>query len=1575
MNVNGKQTTNFVSRSVKREERDAAQRRAAKERYKAVRKALPKEVRERDVRKERLAQSRMLSGYTGNEVEQQSGKLLMAGVSAGVLGIVGALAKKLGGHIDKTSNAINSVIDEVKKTFLDVKAKLVSAIGNIWVIPVLALAFWLLSRVISPLVRALLIPIFAMVFGVYWLAVKPAFHDIEEQSEGGVLSAAICSALTMIYLPKDATKLPGEILRRLSTLPRAAEGVETFVKGILAAVETVVNYILKLAGKEQIAFGDETHKQVKAWVSEAEAVEVAVRNMGSAEPDLAIIQRLERVIMDGLTLRSVIGDVHLKSTMQRVLDRLEVKKRPFASALAATKTFRVEPLFVLLVGGPGQGKTVMLTRIASVMLLLSGQANPQDVLQNLWQKGDSKYWESYFGQKCVVMDDCFQEKAVPGMDTNEFLQIIKTVGCWACPLNMATLEDKGKFFFNSPLIIGTTNAKGIKSTTAGEVIHDIEAVARRIRHAIEVKASEEWSTTNEIGLKVLDYPKLERFISDGIMSLSTRAAAGEQISQMDVIDVFPWHAWTVNKVNPLNGEVVDNDIDLKTFIFDCAKDLKNRIANHEKALKGLHTFNQLLASATPIDITSSGVEMQAGKFRPGHDLTKHALQEGVLAEGEIAAELDLNGQSPDLPLVDDDMCRLAEVSYVDFHNELEEARVARLQTVSEAESFRTQMLQFVAGFAVVIGLQISFKLVTSKLLRTAISKVFGFILGLVLSVKELVCFALEKLLRVFGIQPKVEEQSNVVAHKITRPKFAKKYPSIVEQSGFDGSQDEQKHSKVYANTYKMLGELVDGSVYEFGQVVMLVHKAGMLPQHFLHNIQKMVADGRITPSGRLHFIKCDNTANKTSMPYSTFMALRRVKMDGADLEVVDFGKTMNNAAKTIVQLLFEAKELDDFLATSHAVRLDVCKATTPGSISEVSLARHTILSPRAWYLPQLTFPDGGSNKGVVGYKMDTACGMCGAPLMASSPKYYKGHVLIGIHVAGTLRMWDKEGYAIPLTREAADAALKKLNIVSCSLEEDMAKRGIALQEADVELQAGLVESGLVAGSFELLGTVEHGVNLAPNSKIQPTMFNDMQIFGDCGQKPAHLKPVVVDGELKYPMVEGVRNYQTEVQYFSLPNISVYIDLATLPLRKATMHDFKGLLTFEEAVTTREGLKLKPINRNTSAGYPYSLYVTGGKKEFFGCGEEYEFSSPACEELRQRVEHVVTEAKRGVRLAHICTDFLKDETRPYAKVDAVATRIIAASPLDYVVACRMYFGAFMAACFRNNIDTGLAPGINPYSEWWRLANFLLGKERTKCFDGDFKRFDASEQPCLLEEILDFINRWYGDSAENQLVRRVLWLDLTHSRHLTGLVGDVRYVVQWNKSLPSGHPLTTIVNSLYSLITLTACYCTLTGDVRDMWSRVAICVYGDDNLNSVDDDLAEVFNQATVTKAMKELFSLDYTRGDKKEGVILWKPLTECVFLQRGFLEEPDGVNGGWSAPLREQSFLFPAYWCKNKRDIVKITVNNLQGTLGELSLHAENLWDMWFPKVKQALMLLGEVPLYDTREAWRRETYAREDFWH
>ena len=195
-----------------------------------------------------------------------------------------------------------------------------------------------------------------------------------------------------------------------------------------------------------------------------------------------------------------------------------------------------------------------------------------------------------------------------------------------------------------------------------------------------------------------------------------------------------------------------------------------------------------------------------------------------------------------------------------------------------------------------------------------------------------------------------------------------------------------------------------------------------------------------------------------------------------------------------------------------------------------------------------------------------------------------------------------------------------------------------------------------------------------------------------------------------------------------------------------------------------------------------------------------------------------------------------------------------------------------------------------------------------------------------------------------MRYILWLDLVHSRHVSGVGNTLGYVVQWNKSLPSGHPLTTIVNSMYSLITLAGCYMKRTNGSTDLWQRAFINTFGDDNLTAVDDDVCDDFNQVTVAEDMKELFDLVYTSGHKDRELEPYTTIDKVTFLKRTFQVDDDPSGGliwnspnmGWVAPLAKDSWLYEGYWYKNARDPTTDMVTRLTHTLCEAS--------MWPPEV-------------------------------
>jgi len=451
------------------------------------------------------------------------------------------------------------------------------------------------------------------------------------------------------------------------------------------------------------------------------------------------------------------------------------------------------------------------------------------------------------------------------------------------------------------------------------------------------------------------------------------------------------------------------------------------------------------------------------------------------------------------------------------------------------------------------------------------------------------------------------------------------------------------------------------------------------------------------------------------------------------------------------------------------------------------------------------------------------------------------------------------------------------------------------------------------------------------------------------------------------MLNALAPYDTPIVLFE----DRFDDLVHVAMQKFTALSKdapRHIMTFDVAVKGDPRLEyFRSIPRKTAAGFPYSQTHGSGKKAFFGEGVEYDLEGEACIELRQRVDYVIECARENVRLSHVFTDFLKDELRPYEKVAAGKTRLISASPLDYTIAFRMYFGCFMASVMKHHIFSGMAPGVCVFTEWNAVLMEMSSKGSKICA-GDFKAFDCSEQPPLHWAILRYINKWYND--DNDTIRKVLWLELVHSRHLGGLGNDQKYIYQWHHSLPSGHPFTTIVNSMYSLCALVyAVTKTLEKPYCVFWSVATALTYGDDNLLNASDEVVDKLPVEVMASHMKKL-GLTYTSDSKGSILEDWRMADKVTFLKRGFSCADARVN----APLELESFLFTFYFCKNKKLEREIFIDVMENALEELSMHGQERWDEFAPRLYE---LLSEqcVP----RAPCQRESYLefikiRTDNW-
>lgn len=702
---------------------------------------------------------------------------------------------------------------------------------------------------------------------------------------------------------------------------------------------------------------------------------------------------------------------------------------------------------------------------------------------------------------------------------------------------------------------------------------------------------------------------------------------------------------------------------------------------------------------------------------------------------------------------------------------------------------------------------------------------------------------------------------------------------------------------------------------KLGYATGICGKTFAIPLHFKKSIMNELMNTDFEEQILITFINVHNPELQLELELGQYMSLRTYDFPDMDVQFVQL-PVVGCCADITEKFLFK----NELNIVKSGVDVMLC-----GSIGNQVLERMS----HAFVHNDFSVDSGQYGYTVkkgFRYSIPTAKGDCGSILMlAPNVTHTQGRKIMGFHTGGSPRM--ELGFSNAVSQEMVKEALLKFNEVR--------------EEVNLGEIEGQADEFVVKGSFMPLYKVKKGISSPPYTKLSKTeLYN---AWKDNERFPAHLRPFKSDkGEVIKPMVVALSKYNTSVKIFDTDLVSSCAHVAFSKITEHTRNILdRSVLSYEQAV---EGLSdrefARGLPRGTSSGYPFSIYGAKGKKDFFGDGETYDFDNENSKFLKQHCKEIELKAKQGVRLLHIYNDFLKDERRTKKKNDKGETRLVSGAPLPYVIVFRQYFLNFISAVMKTRILNGLASGINPYTDWKFLRDHLLENSQC-CVAGDYSAFDASEQPQIHEEILNYINKWYDDGVHNARVREVLWRDLMHSRHVGGDGLDNNIIYQWYHALPSGHPATTVVNSMYNLCQFTVCWATIMG--RHMLPKyhdnVRIVVLGDDNILTIKNSVVDKFNQLTITEVMSQ-FGMKYTSENKADEEEPFRTIDNVSFLKRTFYEEDGYVYG----PLSMDTILEMPYWCRDKSRKDDIVSSNFETALMELSAHPQAIWEQWATKM-------------------------------
>lgn len=1564
----------------KRSEREEHIRSKYREALRKARKEIPKQLKEYEIRIARSNKRRIEAFNSwcdvkpdsfdneaedqGEDVtpEEQVGPMDWFRVSKNEVSTTLNEVATASSNIGQFAANMNSRLDQLVEFFKGIYS------GVLWRIPIFLFALAVCHYYGVGLgCLVMLMPDLIGYIGDLWYQL-PDENKVEEQSGVSDIAALIATVVLSCVIPQTTSKaaLADVILRRAGGFDRSIEGFKKLFETMLSYSENVINVCIRYFGGSEICLTDTSMRMLRKWAAKVDQFEVACTG---SNPTLDQLREAIVLQIDGIGFRQVLKTPTALAFCNRYVEKLGMLLQARRGAMNEEMSFRQAPLMGLFGGPSAVGKTTLLKMLGMSILIASGETTPADALVNLWQKGTTEYWNGYVNQKCLIMDDAFQIKKPDTMGDSEFMTMIRAVGSWAFPLNFADLESKGRFYFNSPLILGTTNVEDVQSAAANFVSCP-EAVTRRISHGYWVRVSPEYQT--EKG--TLDYSKLNAAFTKRMESYEK----GQPWSEL-----YPWDAWIVTP-HAFDGAVntQGTPICLKGLVVKMASELKQRRECHKAETMLTTKFTGLF-----------GIEEQAGtavvemyeldsashNASSDNEITTLAQEmeleeDDALVKELLAADAEqrrgwaLRLYERSIQFWRDAMMACRHHLYEFMHGLVDLAKKSIMSFLvpgTIAGKLKDGYTRIYAGLSA-IPQNWKYKskwVVIGSLVIAILAKARGWAVSAVGLAYDIA----DTILQQMGFRP--VEQSNVKPDPATKPK------TVVLRRKPDAQSedvDPNKHVRdhIYENNYGLFLDTEEGRIH-LGSIQFIEGQLAVMPYHFYVKMQKF-------PNGTLKFVHVSQNRHTFTLSVKQFFTYKTASFKDMDVLFVSFGLRALRAHHSIRSYLMSETNMTKFMrASGQNVSLMVPKAVLRPN-GDVHLTKETFTSEQCNVVYAVKTGE-TIKETLFEYSANTIKGDCGAPLLISDNRFYGGQCFLGQHVAGFRSALMVKGYASVITEDMVREAQSVLSTYKDAFISNMDKKGIEVKPLTVEEQDGLVASGLLSGSFLAIGRVDKPVSIGTSSSLRQSPMGEDEIFGPAPKAPAILRSKFKDGKLIYPMVKGMEAYQSPLEERIVPGINAIAEAVTQPFREATKYKPRIILTPEEAVLSIEGLKLKKIARDTSAGYPYSLTAKRGKADFFGVGQDYTTEGPAWESLKLDVLNIIENAKNNERSAVVFTDFLKDELRPLKKVEDLATRCISAAPVDYVIATRMYFGAIQAAMFSSCIDNFMAPGINPYTDWARVASKILSKGKMH-FAGDFSRFDASEQPYVHDVILNLINAWYRQSPdwkeEDDLVRTILWMDLTHSRHLTGLGNQLQFLIQWSKALPSGHPLTTLVNSFYSLICLAVCYVHITGDLEGVARNVYFITFGDDNIVSPSEGVIEVFNQITVSEHMMSIFGLVYTSDKKDQELVPWEPLDKITFLQRSFREDMN-IAGGFACPLNETSFLYVPYWYRNKLSCADDMMDNIKTSLGELSQHPEELWESVTGKLYPWLVeqqLMDRLP-FSTREAAREWMSLRQDCWY
>lgn len=457
--------------------------------------------------------------------------------------------------------------------------------------------------------------------------------------------------------------------------------------------------------------------------------------------------------------------------------------------------------------------------------------------------------------------------------------------------------------------------------------------------------------------------------------------------------------------------------------------------------------------------------------------------------------------------------------------------------------------------------------------------------------------------------------------------------------------------------------------------------------------------------------------------------------------------------------------------------------------------------------------------------------------------------------------------------------------------------------------------------------------------------------------PPVMTPCVRDGKYLNPYNLGLRNMSCPRDGLNTKLLTKCVDYI---MDKISHLDIKvSPITIQAAINGIDGTPIKRINVRTSGGVGFP----GKKSAYLPLKSPDSPERVPTQELQRKILDMLDSYLKDEATMCCFKAHLKDEARDTDKVREGKTRLFYATPLDFLIVCRMFLYPLLVQMMAMDDVFKSAVGIDMHMGSDEMMRKFL-RFSNKFLEFDWRKFDQRIPVHIKLASFTLIMRLAIKCGYNDHALTVLRCILTQLMFpYINMNGDIFS----SPIQPSGALGTAEINSIFQLIMFIYFWYSHTD--ADFYDNVEAAFYGDDGIGTVREMFEHFMNNVTFAAFAKEHYRMECTPARKEAELTPFVALSDVSFLKRNFRYSNELAR--WIAPLdytsiiKSNAWILPSSFQSVEEQMLSIT----QSSLIELYFHHTekefNELRLKYAEVHSAVfggnasIYLSEFPVYAT----------------